>query len=115
MRFLRLIPLLALPLLFLGATCVSRVEQRGPAGPWVGEVSNYGPEAVEYASVSAEILDAMGNSITWLEGSTCPPTLRPGQHGTFELLFPLTSHRRRSCRFRPGSTRSSMACRRLMF
>jgi hypothetical protein len=77
------------PLLLLGATCVTSVEQRGPAGPWVGEVVNTSPDTAQYVTVWAEILDPTGNSVTSVSVLACPPTLLPGERGTFEILFPI--------------------------
>jgi hypothetical protein len=77
------------PFLLLGATCVTSVEQRGPAGPWVGEVVNTSPDTAQYVTVWAEILDPTGNSVTSVSVLACPPTLLPGERGTFEILFPI--------------------------
>jgi hypothetical protein len=87
MRFLRLVPLLGLPLLLLGATCVNRVEQKGPTGPWVGEVTNNGPDPVSYTIVAARVFDANGQEFGDFGVSACPPSLLPGEKGTFELSF----------------------------
>jgi len=84
----RLVLLALSPLLLLGATCVTSVEQRGPEGPWVGEVVNTGPDPVNNVQVEAEILDAAGNQVNWLAASTCPSSLLPGERGTFELFLP---------------------------
>ena len=79
------------PLLLLGATCVTHIEQKGPKGPWVGEVVNTGPDMVSDIQVEAEIYDATGNRVTWLGAGTCPSSLLPGERGTFELFFPPNS------------------------
>lgn len=87
MRLLRFVPLLALPFLFLGATCVTKVEQKGPTGPWVGEVTNTGADVGRF-SVAAQIVGSDGHEVYSPSVSTCPPLLSPGQVGTFELAIP---------------------------
>lgn len=88
MRLLRFVPLLALPALFLGATCVTRVEQKGPTGPWVGEVTNTGPDPVGYVYTHAQVFDASNQSLGDWGTQACPLTLFPGETGVFELLLP---------------------------
>ena len=83
MRFLRLVPLLALPFLFLGATCVTKVEQKGPTGPWVGEVTNMGPDVQTNVYVTGNILDANGTYVEPVTETVCPLRLRPGEKGYF--------------------------------
>jgi hypothetical protein len=83
MRLLKLVPLLALPLLFLGATCVTRVEQKGPVGPWTIEVTNTGPNPVTGVGVGGPIVDANGVEFSGFWGDTCPYNLMPGQKSYF--------------------------------
>ena len=80
MRPLSLVPLLALPLL-LGAVCVTKVDQKGPAGPWIGEVVNTGPDIQSNVFVEGEIQDANGNLIKPTSDMACPVTLAPGDKG----------------------------------
>jgi hypothetical protein len=87
MRLLKFVPLFALPFLFLGATCVTSVEQKGPAGPWVGEVTNTGADVGRF-SVAAQIIGSDGHEVYSPSVSTCPPVLSPGQVGAFELAVP---------------------------
>jgi hypothetical protein len=88
-RFLRTLPLLALLLalpFLLSATCVTRVDQKGPTGPWSGEVTNTGSDLQEHVVVSGQILDANGKfaEVVWYE--VCPFALAPGQKGYFDTL-----------------------------
>jgi len=83
MRLLRLAPLLALPLLFLGATCVTRVDQKGPTGPWTIEITNTGPDPVTGVGVGGPIVDANGIQFSGFWGDTCPVNLLPGQKSYF--------------------------------
>jgi len=76
-----------LPLLLLGATCVTRVEQQGPTGPWIGEVTNFGPGVLQHASIIGTILDAEGKTVGPLMAlNTCPAVILPGQKGYFVSL-----------------------------
>jgi hypothetical protein len=78
---------LALPaLMLLAATCVGDTHQRGPAGPWVGEVTNYGADPVPGAYVTADVFTADGSPLGREYVYTCPATIPPGGHGTFELF-----------------------------
>ena len=84
MRFLRLLPLLLLPALFLGDTCVTHVDQQGPTGPWIVEVTNTGPDVQRLASVAGSVLDANGNLVLPLFfNDVCPYLLSPGEKGYF--------------------------------
>jgi len=85
MRFLRLLPLLVLPALFLGDTCVTRVEQKGPSGPWVGEVTNTGTGPVRSVEVAAHIADARGTPIGLRFAQFCPYELAPEENGYFAI------------------------------
>ena len=85
MRLLRLLPLLTLPLLLLGATCVTRVEQKGPAGPWLGEITNTGSEIESDFEVSAHIFGADGRDLGYYSTQTCPLALDAGEKGAFKL------------------------------
>lgn len=78
---------LALAPLF-GATCVSGVRQKGPAGPWVGEVTNTGSVPMRDVIVNADIFDATGRNVGRFDAYTCPGTLMPGETGAFEILWP---------------------------
>ncbi|HYM14147.1 MAG TPA: FxLYD domain-containing protein [Dehalococcoidia bacterium] len=85
---------IALPLtaaVLLAATCVTETRQRGAAGPWVGEVVNYGREPVSAANVAAEIFDATGAPLGRQYVSTCPRTIAAGGRGTFELFTGIAS------------------------
>jgi hypothetical protein len=73
----------ALPL--FGAVCVTHVEQKGPTGPWTGEVVNVGPETLRNVSVEADVFDANGRWVDSMNALTCPPVLSPGERATFEL------------------------------
>ncbi len=84
MRLLRLLPLLLLPALFLGDTCVTKVDQQGPSGPWLVEVTNTGPEIERLVSVTGLVLDANGSVVLPLYfNDGCPYVLSPGEKGYF--------------------------------
>lgn len=85
MKLLRLLPLLVLPALFLGATCVTHVDQQGPTGPWVGEVTNTGADVQMHLNYSVDILDANGKFVEFMGGEICPFSLEPGQKGFFQV------------------------------
>jgi hypothetical protein len=91
MRLLRLVPLGALLMLCVSATCVTDVRQKGPEGPWVGEVVNNGDQTVNFVQVMPAIFDSTGHQLYGQGGSTtaiaCPSTLLPGEHGAFEAFF----------------------------
>lgn len=82
--------LAVVPLVFLGTTCVSRVEQRGPAGPWVGEVRNVGEERASYVWVSGRLVDADGRAVQSgdLQAVTCPESIPPGGRAWFIMWGP---------------------------
>ena len=76
--------LLALsPLLLLGATCVTNVEQKGPTGPWIVEVTNTGPDPVFGVTVRGSVEDANGTVVSGMFDETCPLNLMPEQKGYF--------------------------------
>ncbi len=85
MRFFRTLPLFALlvglPFL-LNATCITRVDQKGPAGPWTGEVVNSGSYPIEASSVQSRIVDANGKDVAFGVMKFCPP-IQPGEKGYF--------------------------------
>lgn len=83
MRLFRLAPLLLLPALFLSATCVTHVDQKGPAGPWVGEVTNTGSDLQLHIAVEGKIFDANGEFVGYVGERVCPFALEPGQKGYF--------------------------------
>lgn len=98
MRTLRLVPLLALSILFLAA-CTVRIEQKGPTGPWVGEVTNNSTVPALF-SVEGHVLGADGHEVYWPWVETCPDILDPGETGGFEFVVPsqvLTYPSRRCC------------------
>lgn len=66
----------------VAATCVSNVEQKGPTGPWVGEVVNTGPDAVQDVYVNGRV-----RGYSDIGGGTCPSSLLPGERGAFEVFF----------------------------
>lgn len=86
MKHLRGILLLA-PLLLIAATCVTDVRQRGPAGPWVGEVTNYGPEATGYTYVDGTISDAQRRVLGNWQTLGCPVITLPGETTAFEIAI----------------------------
>ncbi len=90
MRFLRALPLfsliLALPFL-LSAACVTRVDQKGLNGPWIGEVTNNGPDAMTNLYAWARIFDANWNIVGFNGVPVCPPLLAPGQKGFYQFDF----------------------------
>jgi hypothetical protein len=81
----RLALLVLSPLLLLGATCITSVEQKGPEGPWVGEVTNTGPDPVGNVIVLGSILDTNGKLAGGGVSRTCPGDLLPGEKGYFML------------------------------
>lgn len=83
MKLFRVLPLLLLPALSLGATCVTRVDQKGPAGPWVGEVVNTGDTLQPDVHVYGWFQDADGRWVGGLYAETCPFDLLPEQRGYF--------------------------------
>jgi hypothetical protein len=83
----RFVLLLVPALTLLGATCVTSTQQRDPAGPWVGEVVNNGPEPMDQVQVVAHIVDASGHDFGTQTAYTCPSNLLPGERGAFELFF----------------------------
>jgi len=83
MKLLRILPLLLLPALFLGATCVTRVDQQGPTGPWIGEVVNTGDTLQPDVHVYGWFQDADGRWVGGLYAETCPFDLLPEQRGYF--------------------------------
>jgi hypothetical protein len=85
MKPLRLLPLAALPILFLGATCVTRVEQKGPTGPWIGEVTNTGADTVYNVGINGYVGDAKDVPVGIQSAQLCPYNLEPGQRGYFAL------------------------------
>jgi hypothetical protein len=94
MRLLKLVPLLALPSLFLGATCVTHIEQKGATGPWIGEVTNSGPDVLMHANIIGTILDAEGKTVGPLMAlNACPAVILPGQKGYFASLPTPTTDR----------------------
>ena len=92
MKCLKFAPLLAVPLL-LGATCVTRVEQKGPTGPWVGEVVNTGTKLEPDVHVYGGVLDSSGKWFDNAYAEICPFDLLPGQKGYFiKNTKPLETH-----------------------
>lgn len=88
MRRLLIVPLAALSMLLVAATCVANVEQKGPEGPWVGEVVNTGDQTVYGAGAVARIFDATGAGLFGNQGVfSCPSKLLPGERGAFELFI----------------------------
>lgn len=88
MHRLRTILILA-PLLLIAATCVTDVRQRGPAGPWVGEVTNYSSETIGPVAIASSIFnDTSGLRVPLGYTGTCPSQLKPGQTGAFEVFAP---------------------------
>ncbi len=85
MKLLRLLPLLLLPALFLGATCVTHVDQKGPAGPWVGEVTNTGTDAVDGTTGTGFTIDANGKDVGPAPTLLCPWDLLPGDKAYFSI------------------------------
>ncbi|MEX2245696.1 MAG: FxLYD domain-containing protein [Dehalococcoidia bacterium] len=79
--------LLIAPMLLIAATCVTDTRQRGPAGPWVGEVVNHGSEPMNVVRVEGSIVDATGLVIDTAV-PVCPATLLPGERGSFEIFAP---------------------------
>ena len=75
----------ALPL--VAATCVVSNDQRGAAGPWVGEVRNLGDGFVTSSVVRAEIVDAAGHAYN-ASVRTCPAHLAPEETATYTLHMP---------------------------
>jgi hypothetical protein len=71
----------------VAATCVGETHQHGPAGPWVGEVVNHGTEPAAGVAVRANIFDASGAYLGLSTAFSCPATLAPGGHGTFEIFL----------------------------
>lgn len=88
MKHLRLAALLVLSLALTAATCVRDVEQKGEAGPWVGEVVNAGPQTVYGVAATARIEDADGREFVVGRAAvlTCPSKLLPGEHGAFAMF-----------------------------
>ncbi len=89
MRILANVPFAAVSMLLLGATCIANVEQKGPEGPWVGEVVNMGEQPVNHVQVLPRIFDATGRQVFGGGGvaDTCPFILFPGERGAFEVFF----------------------------
>jgi len=90
MKRIRNIMVLA-PFVFLAATCVTDVRQKGEAGPWVGEVVNHSETAVAPVSLNIQFFDSAGRFVGTAGAGvtrTCPSQLEPGQTGTFEAFAP---------------------------
>ena len=91
MRRLVIVPLAALSILLLAATCVANVEQKGPQGPWVGEVVNVGDQPVNHVTVRVRLFDVTGRELFSQTGGnaadTCPFILFPGERGAWEYFF----------------------------
>jgi hypothetical protein len=114
----RLAILVLSPLLLLGATCVTKVEQKGPKGPWVGEVTNTGSDPEVDVRVEGWWVDSDGGDRRGMfRAETCPFDLLPGQKGYFItdpiefsgdptafLPLKLTSVDTFSCQSRPLTT-----------
>jgi hypothetical protein len=81
------IALLFPAVILLAATCVGETHQRGPSGPWVGEVVNHGAVPAADVAVRANIFDASGAYLGLSTAFTCPATLAPRGHGTFEIFL----------------------------
>jgi hypothetical protein len=82
--FLSLVFILALPFL-LSATCVTRVDQKGPTGPWIGEVTNTGPDPLSGVQAKAQVFDDDWKEVfSWIS-PVCPPDLQPGETAPFEV------------------------------
>lgn len=90
---MRLIPTLGICIFAaaaIAATCVTRVEQQGTSGPWIGEVVNAGATTVNNTSIRARVLDATGRQLDDTGGgsaSICPSTLLPGERGAFQVFY----------------------------
>ena len=84
-RIARFAPIL-LPLLFVGATCITDARRHGLTGPWVGEFTNYGNETIASVYMSGRIEDATGRTLTSVAVPTCPSQLAPGERATFEVF-----------------------------
>jgi hypothetical protein len=87
MKSLVRVGVLLAPLLFMSAVCVTDVRQKGDTGPWVGEVTNYGSDTLSYGDVNSSVLDAGGNTVTYVQSQTCPTVLLPGASAAFELFI----------------------------
>ena len=72
----------------LGSTCVAVTGQRGPVGPWVGEVGNGTQYPISEAAVFGRVFDAENAPLGYVMVPTCPAYLAPGERGTFEIFTP---------------------------
>jgi hypothetical protein len=86
-RLFRLAVLLLALTPLVAATCVTEFRQKGPSGPWVGEVTNTGSTPMRETTVFAEIFDATGRSFGNFSVYTCPSVLMPGETGAFEIFW----------------------------
>ena len=89
---IRLFVLFATALPLLAATCVTSTHQRGPVGPWVGEVVNTGDLPMREVAVTARVTDAGGRTLDGFTVYTCPSFLMPGERAAFELFFPTDAY-----------------------
>jgi hypothetical protein len=85
MRWLFPVLLAAFAASSAGATCVTRMEQRGDAGPWVGEFVNYNQYRADTFETTVVVTDANGNDAGPTAINICPAELEPGESAAFEL------------------------------
>lgn len=88
MKWISVSALLAVALTAAAATCTHGVAQHGDAGPWTGEVTNSGDQAVYAASARAQLYEATGAELYpgRLGVLACPSKLLPGETGAFEFF-----------------------------
>jgi hypothetical protein len=87
MKLLGLLPMLLLPALFLGDTCITKVYQKGPFGPWLGEVVNTSDILQPDVHVFGTVYDSNGQWTDNFYAETCPFDLSPGEKGYFTKDF----------------------------
>jgi hypothetical protein len=90
MRWLSSVLLLACAASSMAAMCITHIEQRGDAGPWIGEIVNRNQYRAsdferEPGDTAPLVRDALGADAGPVTIAICPAELEPGEMAAFEM------------------------------